>query len=101
MRALVDMSISYEDHIDEAIQVLQAACDRVKERMPEIKDGPNVLGVQAFGSSDVVLRVIAKTDNMQQWAVERELRKELKRALDDNGIEIPYPHQVNVTKEQG
>ncbi|RXT08750.1 mechanosensitive ion channel family protein [Ammoniphilus sp. CFH 90114] len=99
MRALVDMSISYEDDIDTAISVLQAACDQVRDRMPEIKEGPNVLGVQAFGSSDVVLRVIAKTENMQQWAVERELRKALKKALDDNGIEIPYPHQVYLTKQ--
>jgi small-conductance mechanosensitive channel len=98
MRALVDLSISYEDDIERVIQVLQAACDRVRERTPEIVEGPDVLGVQAFGASDVVIRVIAKTENMQQWTVERTLRQELKKTLEENGIEIPYPHQVNVTK---
>ncbi|KZE69543.1 mechanosensitive ion channel protein [Fictibacillus phosphorivorans] len=98
MRALVDISIAYEENIDKAIVVLQEACDKVKEKMPSIMEGPNVLGVQTLGSSDVVIRVISKTINGEQWAVERELRKAMKEALDANGIEIPYPHQVNVEK---
>lgn len=99
MRALVDLSISYKDNIDEAIHVLQQACDSVREEMPVIIDGPNVIGVQAFGTNDIVLRVIAKTENMQQWAVERELRKVLKNALDEHGIEIPYTQHVNLVKQ--
>lgn len=98
MRALVDISIAYEENIDKAIVVLQEACDKVKEANPSIMEGPNVLGVHTLGSSDVVIRVISKTINGEQWAVERELRKTLKEALDANGIEIPYPHQVHVEK---
>ncbi len=98
MRALVDIGIAYEENIDKALVVLQDACDKVKEKNPSIIEGPNVLGVQMLGSSDVVIRIISKTINGEQWAVERELRKALKEALDANGIEIPYPHQVNVEK---
>jgi small conductance mechanosensitive channel len=100
MRALVDIGISYNDDIDKAIEVLQAACDKVKSTNKSIVDGPNVLGVQTLGASDVVLRVLAKTENMEQWAVERELRKALKEALDANGIEIPFPHQVFIEKKE-
>jgi small conductance mechanosensitive channel len=99
MRALVDMSISYNDNIDDAIAVLQTACDKVAAEDETIKEGPNVVGVQSLGDSDVVIRVIAKTENMQQWAVERKLRKVLKEALDANNIEIPFPHQVYVEKK--
>ncbi|MCM3713025.1 mechanosensitive ion channel family protein [Alkalihalobacillus oceani] len=98
MRALVDISISYDDNIDHAIAVLQQACDRIAAEDPTIKEGPNVIGVQGLGDSDVVLRIIAKTENMAQWAVERKLRKELKEALDANNIEIPFPHQVYIEK---
>lgn len=98
MRALVDIGISYDDDIDKAIMVLQEACDKVKAGNESIMDGPNVIGIQSLGSSDVVLRIIAKTQNMEQWGVERELRKALKEALDANGIEIPYPHQVYIEK---
>ncbi|UCZ51895.1 mechanosensitive ion channel family protein [Bacillus shivajii] len=99
MRALVDISISYDESVDEAIQVMQEACDRFKAEHDEIKEGPDVLGVQSLGDSDVVIRILAKTENMQQWSVERELRKVLKSALDANNIEIPYPHQVYIQKD--
>lgn len=98
MRALVDIGIAYEENIDQAVKVLQEACDRVKVNNENIVEGPNVLGVQGLGSSDVIIRIISKTHNGEQWAVERELRQALKEALDANGIEIPYPHQVNVEK---
>ncbi|MFE7061439.1 mechanosensitive ion channel family protein [Sutcliffiella sp. NPDC057660] len=98
MRALVDIGISYEDNIDHAIEVIQGVCDAIAAEDPAIKDGPNVIGVQGLGDSDVVIRIIAKTENMMQWAVERKLRKGIKEALDANGIDIPYPHQVNVEK---
>lgn len=99
MRALVDIGISYDDNIDKAIEVMQRACDLVASENSAIAEGPNVIGVQAFGSSEVVLRVIAKTQNGEQWAVERQLRKAIKEAFDANGIEIPFPHQVLIQKQ--
>ncbi|WP_102347703.1 mechanosensitive ion channel family protein [Bacillus sp. Marseille-P3661] len=98
MRALVDIGIAYDVNIDQAIEVMQAACDRVAAESSVIAEGPSVIGVQALGSSDVVLRVIAKTQNGEQWGVERELRKTIKEAFDANGIEIPFPHQVYINK---
>ncbi|MFA9557283.1 mechanosensitive ion channel family protein [Evansella sp. AB-rgal1] len=99
MRALVDISIAYDENIDEAMSVIQDVCDRFALSDNAIKEGPNVVGVQSLGDSDVVLRVVAKTANMEQWAVERKLRKAIKEALDDNNIEIPFPHQVYVQKD--
>ncbi|SET92579.1 small conductance mechanosensitive channel [Salinibacillus kushneri] len=98
MRALVDIGISYDENIDEVVKVLQDVCDQFAAKDERVKEGPDVVGVQSFGSSDVVLRIIAQTENMEQWAVERELRKEIKQALNEANIEIPYPHQVNISK---
>lgn len=99
MRALVDIGISYEDNIDHAIEVIQGACDEIAAEEPAIKEGPNVIGVQGLNDSDVIIRIIAKTENMMQWSVERKLRKAIKEALDANRIDIPYPHQVNIEKQ--
>ncbi len=98
MRALVDIGVSYDEDIDKTITVMQTACDQVAAENPVITEGPNVIGVQAFGASDVVLRVIAKTENGEQWGVERQIRKAIKEAFDANGIEIPFPHQVTIHK---
>ncbi|MBB5172250.1 mechanosensitive ion channel family protein [Texcoconibacillus texcoconensis] len=94
MQALVDISIAYKENINEAITVMQTACDAASENDETIVDGPHVIGVQHFGDSDVIIRIIAKTENMEQWAVERKLRQAIKEALDKNGIEIPFPHHV-------
>ncbi|MFC0270732.1 mechanosensitive ion channel family protein [Metabacillus herbersteinensis] len=101
MRALIDIGISYDDDIDRAIAVLQETCDKIAAEDPTIVDGPNVIGVQSLGASDIVIRIIGKTENGQQWAVERKLRKALKETLDANGIEIPFPHQVYMEKKVG
>ncbi|OAT83460.1 mechanosensitive ion channel protein [Bacillus sp. MKU004] len=100
MRALVDIGISYDDDIDKAMVVMQEVCDRIAREDDNIVEGPNVVGVQTLGASDVVLRIIGKTRNMEQWGVERKLRKALKEALDQNGIEIPFPHQVYIEKKE-
>lgn len=101
MRALVDIGISYDENIDEAVSIIQTACDQMAAENSTIVEGPDVIGVQAFGSSDVTLRVIAKAQSGEQWAVERQLRKVIKQALDAKGIEIPFPHQVNIHKNMG
>ncbi|WP_054635184.1 mechanosensitive ion channel family protein [Thalassobacillus sp. C254] len=99
MQAMIDISISYDDDIDRAMKVLQDACDQVAAEEEVIKDGPHVLGVASFGDSDVIIRIIGQTENMEQWGIERKLRKACKEALDANGIEIPFPHQVNIQKK--
>lgn len=98
MRALVDIGIGYDENIDQALEVLQKVADDFTED-ERFVEGPNVLGVQSLGSSDVVIRILGKTQNMEQWAVERDLRKAMKEALDAANIEIPFPHQVFIQKE--
>ncbi|WP_163530282.1 mechanosensitive ion channel family protein [Halobacillus ihumii] len=98
MRALVDIGIGYEDDMDEAIEVLSKVAEDFAED-PRFKEGPSVLGVQSIGTSDIVIRILGKTANMEQWGVERDMRKAIKEALDAAGIDIPYPHQVNVDKQ--
>lgn len=101
MRALVDIGVSYDENIDEAMAVLKTVCEKVAKDNAAIVEGPDVIGVQAFGASDVTLRIIAKAKSGEQWGVERELRKAIKEALDANSIEIPFPHQVTIHKGLG
>lgn len=98
MQALVDIGISYEDNIDQAIAVLDKICAefQLDERF---KDGPNAIGVQSLGSSDVVLRVVGQTENGLQWACERDMRKRIKQVFDAENIDIPFPHQVIIQKD--
>lgn len=100
MRAWVDVGIAYEEDIDKAISVLNNISKEIAKNNSNIVEGPTVLGVSNLGESDVVLSVIAKTKPMEQWAVERELRKKIKEAFDREGIEIPYPRRVIIKGEE-
>lgn len=93
-RALVEVSVAYEADLRQAIDVMQQACDQAARELPAILEGPTVLGVKELGDSGIDLLVWARTQPLEQWGVERELRLRLKEALDAAGIEIPYPRLV-------
>lgn len=96
MRALVKISIAYEEDIERAIKVLEKVSEDLGKSNENIIEGPTVLGVTDFGGSDVVLTVVAKTKPMEQWAVERAMRKAIKEAFNREDIEIPYSKIVVV-----
>lgn len=52
---------------------------------------PKMLGVQEWSPDLLKLRMTVKTTPNAQWAVQRRLRREILRAYDEHGIELPYP----------
>ncbi|MEM7139758.1 MAG: mechanosensitive ion channel family protein [Actinomycetota bacterium] len=104
-RALIDVEVAYDTDLDLARGVIQRVADDLWEDPEwggdELMERPEVWGVQALGASSVAIRLVVKTEPSQQWAVERELRLRLKNALDDAGIEIPFPQQTVWFRHQG
>lgn len=99
MRALVDVNIAYEEDIDKALTILEDVCREIRNKREDILEGPTVLGVTKLGPSEVVVTILAKTVPMQQWSVEREIRRAVKVRLEKEGIEIPYPKMVYIKKD--
>lgn len=101
MRALVEVGIAYEEDIDRAIMVMNRVAEEVGKEFKEvIVEGPEILGVVALGQNEVVIRTVAKTKPMEQWKIERELRKRYKEAFEREKIEIPYPRTVVISPEE-
>ena len=92
--AIVDVSIAYESDIDKAIKVLTDMTQTISSNMETIIGKIEVLGVQNLGDSSVDIRIIAETQPLENFGVEREIRKQAKLALDKNKISIPYPQVV-------
>lgn len=99
MRALVTMSIAYEEDVNRAIEVLEVECEKIRENNETILEGPTVLGIVNLGDYSVDINIVAQTKPMDQWAIEREIRKRLKAALEEAGIEIPYLKNVIITEK--
>lgn len=92
MRFMVDVEIAYEEDVDNAIKLIESTCKKFKEQnKDEVKEDIEVLGVMSLNASGVTIRVVGKSKPLSQWKMERELRKEIKKTLDEAGVEIPYP----------
>ena len=104
-RALIDVEVAYDTDLELAQGVIQRVGDGLWEDPEwggdEVMERPEVWGVQSLGASSVALRLVVKTEPSKQWAVERELRLRLKNALDEAGIEIPFPQQTVWFRHQG
>jgi small conductance mechanosensitive channel len=91
-----ETGIAYKENTDRVIEVLReiAAGMRDEEEFREfILEPLEVLGVDRFADSSVVIRSRIKTQPGRQWAVGREMNRRIKRRFDALGIEIPFPHR--------
>ena len=93
--AIVDVSIDYEDDIDKVEQVLKDMAKKLKETIPNTLGEINVLGIENLADSAIIYRITVETESMEQYKVQRILRKEIKKTLDSANIKIPYP-QIEV-----
>ena len=101
IRFIVDVEIAYEENIDEAIKVIKKVNDDFAVKHSDEIRGPiEVLGVDALNSSGVSIRIAGRSKPLSQWNMERELRKEIKIALDNAEIEIPYPKSVIMNEKK-
>jgi len=92
--AFCEMSIEYSQNIPEVEEKINAFLPKIKEKYPEIIEGPNYLGVQDLADSAVILRYSAKTLEANKFKIQRALKRELKVFFDENGINIPFPQLV-------
>jgi moderate conductance mechanosensitive channel len=95
--ALVDVDVAYDSDLTAARRVIVDRATEVCEReewAESVIEAPKLLGVEALGADGVTIRMTIKTVPGAQWGLQRALREELKNALDDAGIEIPFPQRT-------
>jgi small conductance mechanosensitive channel len=97
-RAVVDVDVAYDTDLRRAEGIIQRVADELWQDADFVKgdiiDPPEVWGVERLGADGITLRLVVKTDPAEQWMVARELRLRIKEALDEAGIEIPFPQRT-------
>jgi small conductance mechanosensitive channel len=88
--------IDYGDGMENAMNVIESV---IKADKRVLADPAPVVRVSELNSSsvDIIARPWVKTPDY--WETRWALTQAVKNALDEAGISIPYPHQVNVNKE--
>lgn len=96
-RAVFDIGIGYKENVDEVMGVLVKLGKQMRQEpaySQYILEDPEMLGVEEFGDSAVVIKFNIKTRALKRLVVKREMLRRIKNRFDELGIEIPYPHQV-------
>ncbi|MGE5475400.1 MAG: mechanosensitive ion channel domain-containing protein [Bacteroidales bacterium] len=92
--AVFDVGIAYNEDVDRVMEVLRELGGELQadaEFAPLVAEPLEVLGLERFDASSVVVRARFKTMPLKQWAVGREFNRRIKRRFDELGIEFPFP----------
>ncbi len=94
-RYVFDIGVAYREDVDEVIEVIKEV-DAALREAPDFKDNIlepiEILGLDQFADSAVIIKARTKTKPIMQWTVGREFNKRLKKKFDEKNIEIPFPH---------
>jgi small conductance mechanosensitive channel len=93
--AVVDAGVAYREDLDHVMRVMQrVGADLRKDEVfgPKIIADLEMAGVDKWAESSVIVRCRFQVLPLEQWNVKRELLRRLKKAFDEEGIEIPFPH---------
>ena len=94
---VIDVGVAYEEDTDRVALVMRAVADEMRGAPAfgaMILEPIEVLGVDDFKESGLVIKARLKTAPMQQWVVGREYRRRLLKAFAAAGIEIPFARRA-------
>jgi small conductance mechanosensitive channel len=96
-RYVFDIGVAYREDVDEVIEVIKAVDEELRsdpDFTNDILEPIEILGLDQFADSAIIIKARTKTMPIQQWKVAREFNRRLKKKFDEHGIEIPFPHMT-------
>lgn len=97
-----DIGVAYKedtDRVSDLIRQVSAEMERDEKLKPLMLEPIEVLGVDKFADSAVIIKARVKTAVGQQWKIGREANRRIKKLFDAEGVEIPFPHMTLYTGE--
>ena len=94
-RYVFEVGVAYGEDVDEVIEVLKQIDEELRndsEFAKDILEPIEILGLDQFADSAVIVKARTKAKPIRQWAVGREFNRRLKKRFDEKDIEIPFPH---------
>ena len=96
-RYVFDIGVAYREDVDEVIDVVKQVDEELRNDpafTEDILEPIEILGLDQFADSAVIVKARTKTKPIRQWAVGREFKRRLKNKFDEKDIEIPFPHMT-------
>lgn len=96
VRAIVPVGLSYGQDVNRIMAVMQQVADAYAQEHRDIllDEEPMVHAITNFSESSVDARIVVKLRPGEQFEAERELRRLIKEAFDEQGVNIPFPQRT-------
>ncbi len=94
-RYVFDIGVAYREDVDDVIEVVKQVDEELRADPAfgsDILEPIEILGLDQFGDSAIIIKARTKTKPIKQWSVGREFNRRLKKRFDEKDIEIPFPH---------
>ena len=91
---LIDMGVAYREDYDEVVAIMRevgAALQQDPQFGPNMLEPLEIMGLNSFGDSAVMVRARLKTKPLKQWATGREYNRRLKARLRRTRHRDPLP----------
>lgn len=99
-----NIGVSYKSDVVHVMRVLREVGKELKESQEYGKyvlSDIEVLGLNEFQDSAIIIQCRIKTTPQEQWMIKRRFNQMVKEAFDKENIEIPFPQVVvNKAEEQ-
>ena len=97
---VVEMSVSYEDDLGKALQVINESIAKLPSLLPaQVLEAPQMKGIETIGDSALLIRIETKVAPGVHYDVKRTLNRLLVDGFTAAGLEIPYPKSVQFSPE--
>ncbi|HIS89521.1 TPA: mechanosensitive ion channel family protein [Candidatus Avigastranaerophilus faecigallinarum] len=100
---IFNISVAYKTDVTHAMKVLRELGQELRQNPTYsrfVLSDIEVLGLNEFQDSAIIIQCRIKTTPQEQWMVKRKFNQMVKERFEKEGIEIPFP-QVVVNKAEG
>lgn len=94
-RYVFDIGVAYREDVDEVIKVIKQIDEELRndpDFKNDILEPIEILGLDQFADSAIIIKARTKTPPIKQWRIGREFNRRMKKKFDELNIEIPFPH---------
>ncbi len=100
---IFNISVAYKTDVTHAMKVLRELGQELRQNSTYsrfVLSDIEVLGLNEFQDSAIIIQCRIKTTPQEQWMVKRKFNQMVKERFEKEGIEIPFP-QVVINKAKG
>lgn len=100
--AVIDVDVAYGTDVLKVESAVHGVMNDIRA-MPDwanlLADDVEIMGIERFGASSITFRFRQRCPAGKQWALKREILRRIHIAFAEQGIEIPFPTVMQVTRE--